>query len=406
MRYQLLPLLLMMLIATPGAAHTRSESFSQWSWQGEQLHYSFSVLAREVTRLGPAADGAGDLPAQLARHLDRSLTVSTAHGLCQRAAPSTPLPSRGGYIQVEGKFQCAAVPRKLHIGAFFDVVATHTHYARLRRAETVHELVYTRDQRQLALPTTSDPTPRSRSQASSFSQFIWIGAEHVLSGLDHLVFILALVMLARGAVEMLWLISGFTVGHSFSLALATLGLAQPHGTVVEALIGFSIGLVAAECWVQSRGNNLQISRWLLTLCLLFSGLIAARSGAFSPPLIAVISAGIFGFCHLRLSAANTGQRALRLTVTALFGVVHGFGFAGGLLDMAYSTQSILTVLLGFNLGVELGQLAVLGVLLLLGVNAQRLLSPHSRALASNAVLSLLVALGTFWFVGRLVLPTS
>jgi hypothetical protein len=139
---------------------------------------------------------------------------------------------------------------------------------------------------------------------------------HILSGVDHLLFVLALLMVVVGWRRLVGTVTAFTVAHSITLALAALGIVQVPGAPVEAIIALSIVFVAAE-------------------------IIRARQG-------------------------NPGLTArLPWIVAFTFGLLHGFGFAGALSEIGLPQASIPLALFTFNVGVEIGQLffiiAVLGL---------------------------------------------
>jgi hypothetical protein len=138
-----------------------------------------------------------------------------------------------------------------------------------------------------------------------------MGFAHILpGGLDHILFILGLFLLGSNTKALLKQITAFTVAHSITLALATLGFVHLPGRVIEPLIALSIAFVAAEN--------------------LFSKEVKPR----------------------------------RTAVVFLFGLVHGMGFAEVFADAGLRGQGLVTALLGFNVGVELGQLAVVALALL------------------------------------------
>src|SRR6185436_12015613 len=147
-----------------------------------------------------------------------------------------------------------------------------------------------------------------------------LGVEHILFGIDHLLFVLALVLIVRGVGMLVKTITAFTVAHSITLALATLGVVHVPSAPVEAVIALSIVFVASEILRSRRGERGLTERvpWL---------------------------------------------------VAGSFGLLHGFGFAGALSQVGLPANDIPLALLCFNLGVEAGQLAfvvvVFGVLGLL-----------------------------------------
>jgi hydrogenase/urease accessory protein HupE len=160
--------------------------------------------------------------------------------------------------------------------------------------------------------------------------YLRLGVEHILFGFDHLLFVLALVVLVREWRRVAVTVTAFTIAHSVTLAAATLGFVNVPGPPVEATIALSIMLVSAEILNARRGTPSLTARlpWLV---------------AFS------------------------------------FGLLHGFGFAGALAEVGLPRHAIPVALLFFNVGVEIGQLifvaAVLSLTRLLLHAASQLLEP-------------------------------
>jgi hydrogenase/urease accessory protein HupE len=142
-----------------------------------------------------------------------------------------------------------------------------------------------------------------------------LGIEHILSGFDHLLFVLALVLLVQGTRRLLATITAFTAAHSLTLAGATLGWVHVPGPPVEASIALSIVFVASE-------------------------IVHTRQGRYSVTQ------------HYPWVVAFT------------FGLLHGFGFAGALAEVGLPQSSIPIALLFFNVGVEIGQLMFVGAALI------------------------------------------
>jgi hydrogenase/urease accessory protein HupE len=178
------------------------------------------------------------------------------------------------------------------------------------------------------------------------------GVEHILLGYDHLLFVLALMLIVRSPRALVWTVTAFTFAHSLTLALAALGLVQVPAPPVEAAIAFSIVLLASEIVRLRRGGSSLTARW---------------------PWIVAFS----------------------------FGLLHGFGFAGALTDIGLPRSDIPLALFAFNVGVELGQLAFIGVVLgifalVRGVRLTRPMGARAMRLAPYAIGSL----GAFWFIER------
>ena len=180
--------------------------------------------------------------------------------------------------------------------------------------------------------------------------YIVLGVEHILGGVDHLLFVLALLLIVRGGRRILVTITAFTVAHSITLVAATLGWVHVPGPPVEAMIALSIVFVAAEIVQGLRGNPGLTARapWLV---------------AFS------------------------------------FGLLHGFGFAGALAEVGLPQNAIPIALFAFNVGVELGQLIFVGVALVVRAVLTRLPLPRRPWLPYVAPYSI-GAIAMFWVVQR------
>jgi hypothetical protein len=182
-------------------------------------------------------------------------------------------------------------------------------------------------------------------------QYLWLGYTHILpKGLDHILFVLGIFLLSPRWNTMLLQVTAFTVAHSITLGLSIYGIVSLPSRIVEPLIGLSIAYVAIE--------NL-----------------------FTREL-----------------------KAWRLGLVFTFGLLHGLGFAGVLRELGLPREEFLTALLTFNLGVEGGQLTVIGAALLVvapfmnkGWYRQRVVIPASIAIA---------AIGLYWTLVRVVAGTN
>ena len=153
--------------------------------------------------------------------------------------------------------------------------------------------------------------------------YLVLGVEHILGGIDHLLFVLALLLIVRGGRRIVATVTAFTLAHSITLVAATLGWVQLPGPPVEAMIALSIVFVAAEIVHGLRGRP---------------GLTAR-----APWVVAFT-----------------------------FGLLHGFGFAGALAEVGLPQKAIAVALLMFNVGVEIGQLLFVAVAMLMLVLLARL----------------------------------
>src|SRR5258707_432931 len=149
----------------------------------------------------------------------------------------------------------------------------------------------------------------SGATSTGWLSFIAMGAEHILSGPDHLLFLLALLALARGFWPIVRIVTGFTIAHSITLSLAALGVVEVPSRIVEPLIAATIIWVALENLVAPARTRW---RWL---------------------------------------------------IAALFGLIHGLGFASGLTELGLPRDAMVRALIGFNVGVEVGQLAFVALVM-------------------------------------------
>ena len=224
----------------------------------------------------------------------------------------------GAYAVLRFAVDRPAPPTSLEVtySAFFDIDALHRGLFRLRGVGREQTAVFSRDKPTFVL--------KSRTRWGQFLEFNREGIWHIWSGFDHILFLLALLLpavLRREAggwsvvdhfrpalINVLKIVTAFTLAHSITLTLATLGVVRLPSRLVESTIAASVVVAAL--------NNMR-------------PILAERGW-------------IVAFC---------------------FGLVHGFGFANGLIDLGLARQTLAVALVGFNLGVEIGQLAIVAAFL-------------------------------------------
>jgi hydrogenase/urease accessory protein HupE len=180
----------------------------------------------------------------------------------------------------------------------------------------------------------------------SFANFLSLGVKHILTGYDHLLFLFGLLVVARGFVSSLNIVTSFTIAHSITLAVATLHLVQIPSRIVEPLIAASIVFIGVDnLW---RGDVLKARRM----------------------------------------------------VTFGFGLIHGFGFASALCEAGIGSRTggIVLPLFSFNLGVELGQIIIAATALPIIWKLRE--NPMFIARWVPVCSAGVVLLGSFWFVER------
>jgi len=154
---------------------------------------------------------------------------------------------------------------------------------------------------QFAFAPDTRETRVTLGASGGLASFVLLGIEHILTGWDHLLFLLGLLLCGGGWLALAKIITAFTLAHSITLALAALNVVVLPDRLVEAVIALSIAFVAAE---NLFGKPVVARRWLVSFC---------------------------------------------------FGLVHGFGFSSALRDLGLSTHGLVLSLFGFNAGVEIGQ---------------------------------------------------
>jgi len=187
----------------------------------------------------------------------------------------------------------------------------------------------------------------------AIANFTRIGIEHIMLGIDHLLFVLGLLLLSRTKWLLIKTITSFTVGHSISLALATLGFIYVPEKPLSALIALSIVFLGWE-------------------------LVRAQKGKKS---LTIQNPWVMSF---------------------LFGIIHGIGFAGGLVSLGLPDSEIPLALLFFNVGVEIGQIAFIFLILLLmrSFSKMEFKSPEWSTPIPAYIIGSFAA---FWFIGRIVI---
>ena len=188
------------------------------------------------------------------------------------------------------------------------------------------------------------------SAGQVWRSYFVIGVEHILEGWDHLLFVIALVLLVARPWPAVKAATAFTVAHSLTLAAVTLGAAGVRQDLVEALIALSIVFLAVEV---ARGPRETLTRRL-------------------PWMVA------FGF-----------------------GLLHGFGFAGALREIGLPEGEVPAALVSFNLGVEAGQLVVVAAMLGLLALVRRTAPDRAEKIVRIAAYPIGI-IGSFWLIERLV----
>lgn len=349
----------------PAQAHEgAATSFASITVAKSRVLYSLTTSSRPLAQTDAQGSAQGETPADPARMatlVARHVRIEADGGRCLPGAvdfepPSPPRISTTYNVE----FRCAAPIRKLRFtDDLFDVIGRGTHTL-LRasvegREEPLAAAVMLADEQRSAEfvigPVSGgraqDKTGPSRPDTDSAAtasrgtiSFFPLGVRHIVEGWDHLLFLLALMLPGGSLWSLARIVTAFTFAHSLTLAAAALEWVSVPAAPVEALIALSIAWVAAENLVRMRPMS---RRWVV---------------AFA------------------------------------FGLIHGFGFANVLRDIGLPPDALLSSLVWFNLGIELGQLLVVTLLVpaLAWLSRRRHATPVPQALSALILVASVVLL--------------
>jgi len=233
--------------------------------------------------------------------------VLNANDRCAGTLDDVRLTEEDG-VSLRATFQCKASARSLTFQLMFlsGLSHGHRHLANVTGDSNFNVVAYEGNSDfQSSAGQTAD---RKQSWTEAVLSMFRLGIHHILTGYDHLVFLFGLILVGGRVRSILMMITAFTVAHSITLGMSALHIVSPNTHLVEPAIALSIAYIGIENWFVRTASH----RWRVTL---------------------------------------------------LFGLIHGFGFAGALHQIALPHTQIPAALLSFNLGVEVGQLAVLSVTL-------------------------------------------
>jgi hypothetical protein len=403
--------LLALLGAGAARAHTRSTSLSLWDLEPGPapraqvtVRVPWADLRQAVPELASSAPALlalqPDLGEPAAAYLAGHARLVSAAGPCPPDEPPRRVASPDSlHLAWSWSVRCPSDRAlALRVDLFFDANPSHLHLARIRWAGApAFERIFSADARQASLSGAASET------GSSIARFVGLGVQHIATGLDHLAFLVGLLLLGGSAWEVAKLVTAFTVAHSLTLAAAVLGWVTPRPIAVDALIGLSIVVVALENFALTSGPALRRAVGMGLPALIGAAAVGALVGWLRVPVPALAGVGLFAFCYAALLERVPRPARLRWFVAFVFGLVHGFGFAGVLVELGLPADRLASSLLGFNAGVEVGQLAVVIALWpLLGrwVSAPR--PGRQRDLLVQLGSTPVLAAGIFWFLRRSV----
>jgi HupE / UreJ protein len=324
------PLLALCLTLGSAAAHkVGTTSYATLSVADETVRYALTLPAD-----GFALDhgSLADFAAAIADALEITADGAARAGMPAEVRPASPeRPS----IEIVVLYACRGPIGNLHVSHGTETVlgADHHTIAHFQWPGGTKQVVFEIDNREADVAVAGEVAADGGAM-STFASYFGIGVDHVLLGFDHILFIIALILPGGSLISIAAMVTAFTLAHSLTLALSALNIVTPPAAIVEPVIALSIAYVAFE------------------------------------------------------NVALKGAPSRRWAVSFVFGLVHGFGFAGALAQVGLPTAGLVSALLGFNLGVEAGQLLVVALLLPLILWLQRFpWEPRLAKLSSSAILA-------------------
>jgi hypothetical protein len=356
---------LLMLALLPAQAHKPSDSYLALTIKGQQVSVQWDIALRDLDyALGLDQNGDGELTwdeirgqhQAIAAYAIERLALSTAQGACPIVMGEQLVDNHtdGAYTVLRFSAACPGAIEALTVGyrLFADIDPQHKGLVRLEHGGQTSTAIFSPDSARQSLSLASP------SRWTQFSDYVRHGVWHIWIGFDHILFLLSLLLPAvlvpvpaaskqaqtmRAAFfDVLKVVTAFTLAHSLTLTLASLHVLALPSRWVESAIAASVALAAL--------NNLL-------------------------PLF----------------------RGRRPQFAFLFGLIHGFGFAGVLADLGLPQSSLVLPLFGFNVGVEIGQLAIAGVFLPLAF-ALRKTWFYRKLLTTGSALIVMIA--AVWLVER------
>ncbi len=324
-------IILSFFACTPAWAHKPSDSYLTLNVAGEKMNGQWDIALRDLDHaIGLDANNDGDISwgevkakhADIAGYAMARLHISGDGAACAVKVNEHLIDnhSDGAYAVMRFETLCPAAPEnlELHYSLFFDLDPQHKGLLNLTYQGEARTAIFSPDtgKQKFAL--------KAASKWQQFSAYVIHGIEHIWKGFDHILFLLSLLLPAvlvlshrrwrasesfkASCIDVLKIVTAFTLAHSITLTLATLGVISLPSRFVESAIAASVVLAALNnVWPIFQGK-----RWV---------------------------------------------------VAFFFGLIHGFGFASVLADLGLPKGALVLALVGFNVGVEIGQIALVAVFL-------------------------------------------
>ena len=397
--------LILITISKFSYAHYFSESYSNWIISDNKVSATFTILKLEATRvlqidkfqeIGQEKQlSEGEV---FLEYFKPRISALESSKECLLDNEPSLINGKDEYHTIELSYLCASTNSiKIINNVLFDIAQSHVHLSRISINDQILEkALFYNDQ---TIFINDLKTKKEKSFVDSLTNFISTGMNHILTGFDHLIFLMGLIILVNNFKHLLIVITGFTLGHSITLALVALNFVVPNTLMIEALIGFTILFIAAEYMMKEEKNFIPIIAILLsilTFAAISSLFLQISMTLISFMALILITIGYFGILR---NLENKGS--FRVIITSLFGVIHGFGFGTFLFNSEFDQTNIISALFGFNLGVEIGQIIFLMIFILLNLSLIKLLKSKNHQYLMQILMIIVSSLGFYWFIQRL-----
>ena len=397
--------IILFFLLSPLNAHYFSESFSKWNVVDNKVEANFSLLTLESTRIFQVENYQKIMFEEnlsetdvFKIYLSQHLKVTSEGKNCSLVDEIKELNSQEGSLNLSLNFECPSNKEiKIINNALFNLVQSHIHIARIYIDNNLYteKALFFNDQ-----SIDLNEEKENNSFSNSFYKFFSLGLDHILSGYDHLLFILGLLLLVTNLKRLLLVITGFTIGHSLTLSLSVINIIQVKSSLVEALIGYTIMFVGLE-YLYKENNDHRVNMIFITtlslLLLIFGNLINPNF-----PYFLILGILLFSLGYFYLLKNLNSENNLLSIITIIFGLIHGFGFGGFLLGSKISSENIFSGLLGFNLGVEVGQIIFVLLILLIYKLLMTLKITKIIEVMKNLSFFAVIFFGFFFFIQRLI----
>ena len=350
--FALVVLVVALFFAHDASAHQAGLSRGEYTVRGGDVDVSIVLSNTEISSSMASLDGDRDgrismaeLDAEhdaLTKKILDPLMLRADGDACKGVLEDARIESADGLL-ITAKYACSHAPAQLVIDVGFleNLSFTHRHLAEIKIGTRVEERVAIPANHVIDVDVAA--APGEKINRSVFAPLFKMGIEHILTGYDHLMFLFGLVLIGGRTRSLIALVTAFTIAHSISLALATLGIFSPSPIFIEPAIALSIAYVGVENFYVKNAEK----RWRITFP---------------------------------------------------FGLIHGFGFAGALREIALPHAQLPLALFAFNLGVEAGQLGVLALLLPILHFARK--NAWFKDKGVKILSGVIIAFGLGWFILR------